>query len=47
MAEFDQTVMSYWATNVFKLITAKIKDKEVYASQLQKAFADGIKELKK
>ena len=32
MAEFDWTVMLYWATNISKLITAKIKDKEVYAS---------------
>ena len=47
MAEFDRTVMLYWATDTSKLITAKIKDKEVYASWLQKAFADSIKELKK
>ena len=38
--------MLYWAINAFKLITAKIKDKEVYASWLRKAFTDNIKEPK-
>jgi len=46
VAEFDWTMMLYWAINMSKFITAKIKDKEVYASWLRKAFADSIKEFK-
>lgn len=34
MAEFERTMTPYQATNTSKLITIKIKDKEVYASQL-------------
>ena len=44
-AEFDRTVSAYWSTDAAEFIAAKLRDKEVYCSQLRQKFA--AKELRK
>jgi hypothetical protein len=38
-AEFDRNVSAYWSTDAAEFIAAKLRDKELYSSQLRQKFA--------
>jgi hypothetical protein len=46
-AEFDRTVSAYWSTDAVEFIVAKLKDKELYCSQLRQKFTAGADDLGK
>jgi len=37
--EFDRSVSAYWSTGVAEFIASKVRDKELYSSQLRQRFA--------
>jgi hypothetical protein len=43
--EFDRTVSVYWTPNTVEFIATKLRDKEVYSSQLRKTFATELNSL--
>jgi hypothetical protein len=46
-AEFDRIVSAYWSTNAAEFIAAKLRDKELYSSQLRQKFAAEVDDLGK
>ncbi|KAF2175340.1 hypothetical protein K469DRAFT_684023 [Zopfia rhizophila CBS 207.26] len=43
--EFDRTVSTYWTPNTVEFITTKLRDKELYSSQLRDRFAAELNNL--